>query len=353
MKSYLLIDESPLVVLPSLAVLVGLNEAIAIQQIHWVCQVKAEHKDFRTFHDGFMWCSYKLDQWVEKMPWLSDRTCRRVLSGLEKQGVLIATKPNAKEWNHTKWYRIDYDLLDKLGKSNNQNCQIDVDKMDTSDRSSCPDQDMDKMDTSSISKKDLKKEILKRTDKNEDESPTDIDQPPVGEKNLSTPPEGIKATGQDQKIRRAADFKTTPLKLAKELVSGLCDWGRFFEQRKSYLEGTDYYRQRSGLKVVEGTVLRPYSERLEKAMTPWSTSEDLAQAIAVTTELIERHIGELGLNNPIPSTQGIQDTPKSIIDRLVVLAKTNPLEAQNKAINLATSQGLSETFYWNKVLIQL
>lgn len=158
-KSHLLIDETPLIVLPTLAGHVGINEAIAIQQIHWVCQVKAEHEDWRTFHDDEMWCSYTVDQWLQKMPWLKERTCRRMLTGLEERKLLIATKPNAKDWNHTKWYRVDYVVLDKLDGSIYQNCQNDVDKLTGSMRTNLPDQDVDKLTDSSISKKDHRKKI--------------------------------------------------------------------------------------------------------------------------------------------------------------------------------------------------
>lgn len=159
-KSHLLIEEAPLIVLPTLAALVGINEAIAIQQIHWVCRVKAEHEDYRTFHDDEMWCSYKIDQWLQKMPWLKDRTCRRMLSGLEERKILIVTKPHAKEWNHTKWYRVDYDVLDKIGCSIYQNCQTDVDNLTDSERTDLPLLDVDNLTDSSIDKKDIK-EITK------------------------------------------------------------------------------------------------------------------------------------------------------------------------------------------------
>ena len=157
-KSHLLIDETPLIVLPTLAGLVGINEAIAIQQIHWVCRVKTEHEDYRTLHNGEMWCSYTVDQWLQKMPWLKERTCRRMLTGLEERKILIVTKPNAKEWNHTKWYRVDYTVLDKLDNSIYQKCQNDVDKLTGSMRTNWPDQDVDKL-AASIDKRDLKKDF--------------------------------------------------------------------------------------------------------------------------------------------------------------------------------------------------
>jgi hypothetical protein len=169
-----------------------------------------------------------------------------------------------------------------------------------------------------------------REEENFSEKPT-TDKPLVGEKDFLTPPVSIQTSGQDQKTPRAAAVKTTPLKLSKELVSGLCDWARFYEQRKSHLEGTDYYRQRSGLKVVEGTVLKPYRERLEKAMTPWSSPEDLAQAIAEVTELIQQHIDELGLNTPRPLNLPSQDEVNALFESLAVEYQKDPAKARKLA----------------------
>ena len=54
MSTYLLLDERPLQVLPTLAAIFGINEAIAIQQIHWVITIKHEHQDDKTFYKDFM-----------------------------------------------------------------------------------------------------------------------------------------------------------------------------------------------------------------------------------------------------------------------------------------------------------
>lgn len=76
--SSLLIDEHPLVVLPSLAKEIGLNEAIMMQQIHfWIN--KRKH-----FKDGKYWVYNTYDGWADqsesgdvRIP--SRRTCRSCL----------------------------------------------------------------------------------------------------------------------------------------------------------------------------------------------------------------------------------------------------------------------------------
>ena len=100
--SRLLINEPPLQVLPSLAVKIGLNEAIILQQIHyWSERSKVEI-------DGFLWVYNTVTQWREQFPFWSDDTIGRALKSLRERGVVVASRLSKDPFNKTLYYRIDY-----------------------------------------------------------------------------------------------------------------------------------------------------------------------------------------------------------------------------------------------------
>jgi hypothetical protein len=101
----LLFNEPPLVISPTLALEIGLNEAIILQQLHYWLQ-KSEH-----FYEGRRWIYNTYQQWVEQFPFWSEMTIRRTLTGLESKGYIITGNFNKAGFDRTKWYSIDYDLL--------------------------------------------------------------------------------------------------------------------------------------------------------------------------------------------------------------------------------------------------
>lgn len=109
--SRLIFDERPLLVPPTLAVALGLNEALFIQQLHyWL----SEHAAGREI-DGRRWIYNTYDSWREQFPFWSIATIRRVIGGLEKSGYVLSTEEfNSHGSIRTKWYTLDYDRLDAL-----------------------------------------------------------------------------------------------------------------------------------------------------------------------------------------------------------------------------------------------
>lgn len=106
-NSPLLINESPLMVLPSLATGVGLNEAIVIQQLHyWL-----NNKNAGIEIDGVKWIHNTYQEWQDNFPFWSVRTIRRILNSLEERGLIIATQLNKSDGDCTKSYRVAYDAL--------------------------------------------------------------------------------------------------------------------------------------------------------------------------------------------------------------------------------------------------
>lgn len=122
----LLISEPPLQVLPTLAVRVGLKEAIVLQQFHYWLQRSGNNRD------GYKWIYNSYDEWHKQFPFFSKVTLRRTINSLEKQGYLISGNYNKAGFDKTKWYRIDYQRMSKACDQN--------DRTRCSDRSHAGDQ---------------------------------------------------------------------------------------------------------------------------------------------------------------------------------------------------------------------
>ena len=133
-SSHKLLDERPLFILPSLAVEVGLNEAIFIQQLHhnlcWLAEILekeddpkkkrdravdilwiAKRKEGKTYlYDSMsrLWYRKTTSSWRKEFPWFSERTIKRIISSCKKHGVLVAQKGG---YDQTNYFSLDYDLL--------------------------------------------------------------------------------------------------------------------------------------------------------------------------------------------------------------------------------------------------
>lgn len=112
--SSLLIDEYPLLVLPSLAEEIGLNEAIVLQQIHfWLSKKK-------NFIDGRYWVFNSYEDWSKQFPFWSVSTIRRIFGKLEDHGLVISGNYNKMGADRTKWYSIDYEKISEFSRSSVQ-----------------------------------------------------------------------------------------------------------------------------------------------------------------------------------------------------------------------------------------
>lgn len=121
--SKLLLDEHPLQVMPKLATLIGLNEAIVLQQIHyWLCIKKENNKDYIN---GHYWVYNTYEQWKEQFPFWSVGTIRRTITKLENNGLLIVGNYNQAGFDKTKWYTINYVALDNIYRTSAQYEHID------------------------------------------------------------------------------------------------------------------------------------------------------------------------------------------------------------------------------------
>jgi len=114
-KSHLLINEPALQVLPSLAVAIGLNEAIVLQQVqYWINNPK--NKGYEE--GGFKWVYNTYAEWKEtNFPFWSEATIQRIFSNLEGAGLIVSIQPMKGKYDRTKYYRIEYSKLDMFDDS--------------------------------------------------------------------------------------------------------------------------------------------------------------------------------------------------------------------------------------------
>ena len=107
--SKLLINEAPLLVQPSLANAIGLNEAIFIQQLHYFCERS------RHVFNGNQWVFNTYKQWCDVFPFWSEATIKRIISRLEKMDLVLSSSEfNQFNIDRTKWYRINYEKFAEI-----------------------------------------------------------------------------------------------------------------------------------------------------------------------------------------------------------------------------------------------
>ena len=104
----LLFDSELLVVNPKLATLIGLNEAIILQQMHyWIGKTNNNY-------DGKKWIYNSVSEWAKQFPFFSESTIVRTIKNIEKKGLVFVGNYNKDGRDRTKWYSIDYTKLDEL-----------------------------------------------------------------------------------------------------------------------------------------------------------------------------------------------------------------------------------------------
>ncbi|WP_414076480.1 DnaD domain protein [Staphylococcus aureus] len=120
----LLIDDYPIQVLPKLAELIGLNEAIVLQQIHYWLN-NSKHK-----YDGKTWIFNSYPEWQKQFPFWSLITIKRTIYSLEKQNLLLIGNYNKAKFDQTKWYTINYQTIEGMIRPSYQNDTTSVSKRD-------------------------------------------------------------------------------------------------------------------------------------------------------------------------------------------------------------------------------
>lgn len=112
-----LMAENSISVYPNLAKVLGLNEAIILQQIFFYMNVNQRKKSLRHFHDGKWWVYNSYKQWRdEHFVWLTPRGVQNFILKLEEKGILLSIQGVENPYDRRKWYTID---LEALGKALN------------------------------------------------------------------------------------------------------------------------------------------------------------------------------------------------------------------------------------------
>lgn len=105
----LLTNENPLILLPQLACVIGPEEAIVLQQLHFRLQQQT------VTHDGEVWYCQSLAKWQKQLPFWNEPKIKRLIRTLEDLQVVHSTdRLNQFYVDRTKWYKIDYDKLQEL-----------------------------------------------------------------------------------------------------------------------------------------------------------------------------------------------------------------------------------------------
>lgn len=134
-SSSLLLDEPPLIVLPSLAIRVGLESAIVLQQLHYF--IKINLKANRNIYDGRPWVYNSYTGWQSIFPFLSTKAIQRIFANLKKSGIILTGNYNKSAMDRMKWYSINYEKLHsphfhKRENAYGQIVQMDEAKLSTS-----------------------------------------------------------------------------------------------------------------------------------------------------------------------------------------------------------------------------
>lgn len=108
--SKLLIEEPPLQVLPSLAIAIGLNEAIVLQQLHYLLR----DPRFGRRVEEKQWIFNTYEEWqVSYFPFWSAVTIKRIFTSLSNLGLVVFCQPEGRT-SRRKYYRIDTDVFETL-----------------------------------------------------------------------------------------------------------------------------------------------------------------------------------------------------------------------------------------------
>lgn len=128
----LLFDNELLVVNPKLATLIGLNEAIILQQMHyWLGKTNNNY-------DGKKWIYNSVSEWAKQFPFFSESTIARTIKHIEKKGLVFVGNYNKDGRDRTKWYSIDYKKLDELEQiASSQNDEMQSVNMTECNKSNC------------------------------------------------------------------------------------------------------------------------------------------------------------------------------------------------------------------------
>lgn len=107
-----LFDKRPIVLDRYLATIIGLNEAIVLQQIHYWLELNKKNK--RNYHEGKYWTYNAISKWQEEFPFWSVETVKRTFKRLRDADLIMVGNFNVYQFDRTLWYTINYEELENV-----------------------------------------------------------------------------------------------------------------------------------------------------------------------------------------------------------------------------------------------
>jgi len=115
--SNIFFNIEPKVINTELACIIGLNEAIVLQQFHyWLERNKTTATNFQ---DGRYWTYGTIQEYTDRdFPFWSFDTVKRTVAKLIKLGFVIQGNYNKQRFDQTRWYTIDYAVVEEWIRKN-------------------------------------------------------------------------------------------------------------------------------------------------------------------------------------------------------------------------------------------
>ena len=106
-----LLNNRPLILDKYLATLLGLNEALILQQVHYWLEINK--KNNRNYHKDRHWTYNTIEEWQEEFPFWSAATVKRTFKKLRESKLIITDNFNLYQMDRTLWYTINYEELER------------------------------------------------------------------------------------------------------------------------------------------------------------------------------------------------------------------------------------------------
>lgn len=104
-----------------LAIVIGVSQTMMLCQIDFLIKM---HKDADHFRDDRYWIYETYEDWKEQFQYWSISKIRDTLARLEKSQLIITGNYNRMKGDNTKWYTINYFLVDQIILKVRENNQI-------------------------------------------------------------------------------------------------------------------------------------------------------------------------------------------------------------------------------------
>lgn len=117
-------DKKCVVIDVNLAVVLGVSESIILQQMSYWLE-KSTH-----IIEGRPWIFNSYANWQKQLPFFCESTIRRLIKKLEDMGIILSSNFNKCKMDKTKWYSVNYDVLNKLQEKDDNLISGNKEQMD-------------------------------------------------------------------------------------------------------------------------------------------------------------------------------------------------------------------------------